>query len=711
MIERTPTKALLVVVAAVMAGTSLILGIFTWTRISGSIAAVEKSRELRAKWERMLSLVKDAETGQRGYLISGNPAYLEPFETAVRELPPVFDELVRLHVGDGARANEAVQIRALAEKRVAMLEKVIAAQRTGGAERARELMGAGLGKELMDRLRSRVDAVEARLDKTAVLRTDRMKLDLRWGYVTALSTGLLAVGAGAVALLLFRDSLRQLRREERLAAGKLRAEQADREKSTFLATMSHEIRTPMNAILGFGELLEAEVGTEREQRHVQSILAGGRSLLQIINDILDISKIEAGMMELRIEPTDLEEVAQFIRQLFAQQAAVKGVELRIETAPDLPRALLLDGVRMRQILLNIVGNALKFTDQGHVLVRLGGTARPDERRRWRLTLGVEDTGVGIPAAQLSEIFKPFVQAREKGSRQRGTGLGLAIVQRLADLMGGTIDVQSEVGRGTTFVLEFPQVEISAHAPHPISLDEGPVDFNELRPSSIVVADDNETNRSLIQGIFENTHHVLRLVSDGREAVKAVTEWRPDVVLMDVRMPVMDGREALNELRSRSGLEVTPIIAVTASSFEGEEMGLLGTFDGFVRKPFSRAELFRELAQFIPRVNGGTPEPERAAPISADEGTRERWRILAAQLRLLEQTLWPGVRDSMSMSEIVRFAARVRTEATAAACPPALDYAVRLLADSESFAVEALESALAEFPGLISEIESLSSPST
>ena len=132
MIERTPTKALLVVVAAVMTGTSLILGIFTWTRISGSIAAVEKSRELRANWERMLSLVKDAETGERGYLISGDPTYLGPFKTAVSELPPVFDDLVRLHVGDGARPNEAVQIRALAEKRVAMLEKVIAAQRTGG---------------------------------------------------------------------------------------------------------------------------------------------------------------------------------------------------------------------------------------------------------------------------------------------------------------------------------------------------------------------------------------------------------------------------------------------------------------------------------------------------------------------------------------------------------------------------------------------------
>ena len=194
-------------------------------------------------------------------------------------------------------------------------------------------------------------------------------------------------------------------------------------------------------------------------------------------------------------------------------------------------------------------------------------------------------------------------------------------------------------------------------------------------------------------------------------MKAVTEWRPDVVLMDVRMPVMDGREALNALRSRSGLEVTPIIAVTASSFEGEEVGLLGYLRWVCAETVFAGGVVSRTGAVHPASEWRTPEPDRAAPISADEERAERWRILAAQLRLLEQTVWPGVRDGMSMSEIARFAARVRTEATAAACPPALDYAARLLADSESFAVEALESALAEFPGLISEIESASSLST
>jgi signal transduction histidine kinase/CheY-like chemotaxis protein len=601
MIERTPTKAFMVIVAAVMAVTSLILGIFTWSQIAESIDAAEKSRELSVKWEHMLSVMKDAETGQRGYLLTGDVTYLQAFDYAVAELPRVFEELARLEVGTGGSVGEVAETRALAERRLAVLEKVISVQRKEGFEAARELIVGGEGKRLMDELRTRIRIIEAGLDTTAVDRTRRMHLDLRWGYVSALSAGLVALGAGAVALLLFRDSLRQLRREEHLAAGKLRAEQADREKSTFLATMSHEIRTPMNAILGFGELLEGEVQTEREQRHVQSILAGGRSLLQIINDILDLSKIEAGMMEVRPEPTDLEELAQFVRQLFAQQAALKGIAFHIETGADLPRALLLDGVRMRQILLNIVGNALKFTDQGHVLVRLGGDKRADERSRWRLTVEIEDTGVGIPEAQLTDVFKPFVQARDKREAGgRGTGLGLAIVQRLTDLMGGSIAVDSEVGRGTTFTLEFPQVEICARLPQTFSSNERRVDFNDLRASSIVVADDNETNRTLILGIFENTHHLVRLVSDGQEAVEAIAELRPDVVLMDVRMPVMDGREALEVLRAQPGLEVMPVIAVTASSLASEEATLRRTFDGFVRKPFSRAELFRELAHFIPR---------------------------------------------------------------------------------------------------------------
>jgi signal transduction histidine kinase/CheY-like chemotaxis protein len=692
--------------------TALFLGIFTWTRITSSIRAVERSWQTRMLWERVLALMTDAETGQRGFLITGAENYLAPFERAKRDVLMAFEQLKVLHFGTEEEFAELPRIQAIAEERLRLLQTVIDAQREDGIQAAKWMLLTGRGKSVMDALRANIAMVEARLDKAVADRTERMRTDLRWGYLSAVAAGVVALGAGAVALRLFLESQEQLRREAVLTAGKLRAEQADREKSTFLATMSHEIRTPMNAVLGFGELLEGEDLPERARRHVQSILAGGRSLLQIINDILDLSKIEAGMMEVRAEPTDLHEVAAFVRQLFAEQAALKGVQLRVEIAPELPKGLVLDGVRLRQILLNLVGNALKFTDRGFIVLRVGGERGFAESGRWKLVIEVEDSGIGIPAPQLPDVFKPFVQGRDSPEAPaRGTGLGLAIVRRLVDLMKGTIAVTSEVGRGTKFTLEFPQAEVAARLAGPLGAEDRRVDFNDLQPASILAADDNETNRTLMLGLFENTHHRLTLVTGGREAVEAVARERPDVVLMDVRMPGMNGQQALEAIRSRPGGEVPPVIAVTASSLSSEEDGLRMKFDGYVRKPFSRQALFEELSQFIPRVSGRGPVAPGAGEVRlavSDEEARARWRTLVSELRQLERVEWPAVRDAMVMSRIAEFAEKLRAKGSAAGCEPVVAYASRLSADAEAFAVSALETSLADFSRLIADIESATS---
>jgi PAS domain S-box-containing protein len=237
----------------------------------------------------------------------------------------------------------------------------------------------------------------------------------------------------------------QARRE--LVEGKLHAEHAVREKSAFLANMSHEIRSPMNAILGFSELLEPEGLTPKQSQYVRAIRDSGASLLTLINDILDLSKLEAGKLELHPDPTDMRDSCEFLRTVFGQQMLTKSLQLQFEISPDLPRALLLDRLRLRQVLVNLLGNAIKFTERGGVKLRVAWKSQEDASSG-TLMIDVEDTGIGIPADKLEEVFKPFVQADSRQTAEKeGSGIGLTIVKRIMDLMGGVLTVESVVGLG------------------------------------------------------------------------------------------------------------------------------------------------------------------------------------------------------------------------------------------------------------------------
>ncbi len=694
--------------AGVMALVALALSVFSWSRLASRIEVAEHTREVRAKWHELISTLMVAESEQRNYLLAGDGDSLDQFDKAMETLRQTVSDLVLLSQHDNDAAEEVEDLRNLMGQKLREMREAIVVQKREGQERAREFVTQGPGREIMDDLRGRVSKIMNRLRREASGNTRRLERDLRLGYLSAFGAGLVALCASAVSIWLFRQSLRQVKREAKLNEARLRAEAADREKSAFLATMSHEIRTPMNAILGFGELLEGEVGTERERRHVQAILSGGRSLLQIINDILDISKIEAGMMKVQRSPSSLPQLVGFIHQLFMPQASRQGVEMKLEISPALPPSVLLDTGRLRQILLNLVGNALKFTSRGHIILRLGGEPNEGDRSRWRIVIEVEDSGCGIPADQVADIFKPFVQADNTGYSPRGgTGLGLAIVKRLTGLMGGTITVSSREGAGTTFRLEFPEVEASARLPQPEAAEETEVDFNDLRESSVLVADDVEANRELLRSLFEGTHHRLRFATNGEEALELIAAQRPDLVLMDVRMPLLDGRETLRRLRREPGCELLPVIAVTASNLAAEQNGARAEFDGVILKPFTRAELYRELAQFIPRADKSASEAglsERLDPARA-----EKWRTFAAHLREWERHDWPAVRDGMGLMAVSEFAERLRLLAEAAQCPPAAGYAGRLLAEANGFAVEAMEKSLLEFPALIVEIESRAAP--
>ena len=360
--------------------------------------------------------------------------------------------------------------------------------------------------------------------------------------LTSLAAGILGLGAGLFAFALSRLNVKHQERERELIEAKFEADRRSAEKSTFLANMSHEIRTPMNAILGFGELLENELREQKQRDYLQSIRRSATSLLQLINDTLDMSKIEAGVLELRPEPTDPREICHFIQTVFAEAAARKQLRLSWKAAEDLPRSLLLDRARLRQVLVNLVGNAVKFTDQGGIETRITWE-REQPGDLLALLIEVEDTGVGIPLDRQEAIFQPFVQAgahREK--EHQGAGLGLAIVKRLTEMMGGCVTVTSRPGRGTVFRLRFAEVPISSSRP---AMDAekpaAPTNFNDLRPATVLGVDDNETNCQLLQAMLAGSHHRLLLASSGREALKMARHEAPDIILLDVRMPKMDGR--------------------------------------------------------------------------------------------------------------------------------------------------------------------------
>jgi signal transduction histidine kinase/CheY-like chemotaxis protein len=694
---------MLVLFAGAMILSAFVLSVIVWVRLNASVSRRLEVRNVAIEWEKLVSMLKDAETGQRGYLITGDETYLEPFHVAARTLPAQFQKLTELEASqeDQYAEDELLSFQQLADRRMGELRDTITVRRREGAEAAATLVKEGAGKDIMDGIRLKAGQRMGELEAKVELHNKVMEGDLRWGFYSVAGTSLASFLAGLLAWRLLRESEQQARREERLSVEKRRAEQSDREKSIFLATMSHEIRTPMNAILGFGELMAGEVKTDKERRYAQSIVRSGHSLLQIINDILDLSKIEAGMMEIHATPTDVREQAVFVQQLFNTQANTKGVEMRVEIAEDVPHSLMLDSTRLRQVLINLAGNAFKFTEEGSVTLRISGNREGQVRPQYRLVVEVIDTGVGIPPERQTEIFKPFVQAKVKrDAENRGTGLGLAIVRRLADLMRGSVSVQSKVGEGSTFRLDLPGVEISARLPQASMPEEPSVDFNDLVPSEILMVDDNPVNRELLRGFFENTHHRIREASDGREALEMLRERRPDLVLMDIRMPVMDGRTALRTLRESKELDPLPVIAVTASSLAGEEAGLRQAFDGFVRKPFSRAQLYRELAQFIPRQQGANSsqmELEEVHPTPA-------WKELIQKLHDLEASTWPVVRDGMVISEVSAFAERLRDLAQKYACPPLDFYASNLITHCQSFSPGELDSLMESFPHEIAKIE-------
>lgn len=407
---------------------------------------------------------------------------------------------------------------------------------------------------------------------------------------------------------IFAGTLNRARFEREIIAARKEAEEANKAKSEFLATMSHEIRTPMNAILGFSEILHNSINDPKNKQYISAILGSGRTLLALINDILDLSKIDSGQMNIMEEAVDVQSLVQEITHLFQTKTTEKGIYLHYEKSGQIPPALITDEVRLRQILFNIVGNAIKFTDQGGVLISLQ-TNQLANTSLFDLTIKVHDTGIGIPEDRIDKIFQSFYQVESTNTRKfGGTGLGLSIAHKLVRLMGGTIDVKSELGKGSTFSLHLPALEAASVAIAEKDYHDWETEVIVFEEALVLVVDDVDFNRVLINKYFENDNIKIIQAENGQQGVQLCKLHKPDVVLMDLRMPVMNGYEAAEALKSDPETAHIPVIAFTASSMKHDEEKIRKLFSGYVRKPVTRNEVISALKHFLPHYSQTAETP-------------------------------------------------------------------------------------------------------
>jgi len=379
-----------------------------------------------------------------------------------------------------------------------------------------------------------------------------------------------------------------------LAEAEKRAKDANEAKSAFLSMVTHELRTPMNGVLGMARALQRTSLSPRQKDYVDTIVRSGDSLLAILNDVLDHSKIEAGRLDLEVVPFDLEALGRQSVELWTEAASAKGLELVCIADPQLPPLVMGDETRVRQIVLNLLSNALKFTEDGHVALKV--RPAPSADGEGGVEILVEDTGLGMTPEQTARLFRPFSQAEASTARRYGgTGLGLAICRKLASMMGGDIGVTSEPGRGSTF-----RVWLPLPAAETASRPEVQAAELELPPLRVLVADDNPINQAVARALLEAAGAAVEAAANGAEALERLRVEPFDLVLMDLHMPVMDGIEAVGRIRGgEAGPSSTPVIALTADGVPGEEARLksLG-FDALQPKPVQPAELFAAIDRVL-----------------------------------------------------------------------------------------------------------------
>ena len=403
------------------------------------------------------------------------------------------------------------------------------------------------------------------------------------------------------AITVFRDITERANYESALEKARSIAEKSVRVKDIFLSNVSHEIRTPLNAIVGFTNLLEEQVKDAKSSDYVSYIKIASKNLLDLINDILDFSKIEAGQVILDKTNTSITEIINSVSVILNQRAGEKGIIYEKVLSPELPFMIISDKLRLTQILLNVCGNAIKFTEKGSVRLHVEPISElKDDIQTIRFSIA--DSGIGIPEDKINKIFDRFVQASESTTRLfGGTGLGLSIVKSLVHLLGGTIRVESTLGLGTTFILEFP-FEVVTDITEIEKEEEALTVIAPIGNIHVLAAEDNLLNQKLLEAIFERMSIDLMIVNNGQEALDELQKGTFDLVLMDIQMPVMDGHTAIKKIRN-SISQTIPIITMTAHAMVGEKEECLSIgANSYISKPFRENELLQAISTLTGKQN-------------------------------------------------------------------------------------------------------------
>lgn len=704
----------------------VVMGLIAWASITGHntigehLDEVTRTQQLVSELNDLLILVTDMETGERGFVITGDSTYLAPYQNAKSRIDAQLVKFYSLIRNEAARAYmDSLRIRVYTKFEI--MESTIRVRSTEGFDAAAELTNSGTGADAMSDVRdvviymqelendylnerlqladasfrrsSLIVAVEtgvamililiasvvlyrdikARKRVEASLRVERAQLESFIGNAPIpmmllgdhlniltfsrrfgedftpdqpLSAGLTFPEVFPELYLAFKDGFKDARqgldvlnpeatlisadgaersiswmihsmpgddggkrfilvayRIDELVEARKRAIEASEAKSSFLARISHELRTPLNAVLGYAQILEKSKNlAEQEQQYVGTMYRSGHHLLNMINDILDISKIESGKMDLIEVDFNLPELLQDLQSMFNLKCKEKGISLITDYQEPLPGAVAGDPNKLRQILINLLGNAIKFTNTGSVTFRLRHSGT------YEMRFEVVDTGPGIPQDALDTIFIPFQQV--KGKYQEGTGLGLAISRKLTELMGGTIRVGSVIGQGSTFSVSIPlrasTAVFSGSRLHPKRVSK----LSTEKSYRILVVDDVPPNREVARVMLEAIGFEVVEAENGQVALDAYKVKPFDLILMDIIMPVLDGIEAMKAIRALDNGGNVPIIALTASGFEGKNIELKRQgFTEYVRKPFYEPDLL----ELIGKLVGADYEYEELAP--------------------------------------------------------------------------------------------------